>query len=96
VNRLAKYRKKPIVVEAIQYDGLNAVEIEEFVGHKIECGISDTAWEAGAAPPVMRLVISTLEGDMLASPGDWIIRGIKGECYPCKPDIFAGTYDPVE
>jgi hypothetical protein len=42
------------------------------------------------------LIISTLEGDLRASPGDWIIRGVKGEFYPCKPDIFAATYEPVE
>ena len=41
------------------------------------------------------LVIPTLEGDMTASPGDWIIKGIEGELYPCKPDIFAATYEPV-
>lgn len=43
-----------------------------------------------------RVVIRTLEGDMVAEPGDWIITGIKGERYPCKPDIFVATYEPVE
>ncbi len=43
-----------------------------------------------------RLTISTLEGNMIAEPGDWIITGVKGEQYPCKPDIFEMTYDPVE
>lgn len=48
-----------------------------------------------AAQATERTVIHTLEGDMVAAPGDWIITGIKGERYPCKPDIFEATYDPV-
>jgi len=90
------YRKRPVEVAAIQYNGFNADEIDAFVGHKLHRDIIDTAYQAGVAPPVMRLVISTLEGDMTASPGDWIIKGVKGEFYPCKPDIFEQTYDPVE
>ena len=92
---MARYRKKPIVIEAVQYDGLNAAEVDEFTGKKLERDIIDAAYQAGVAPPVMRLIIPTLEGDMLASPGDWIIKGISGEYYPCKPDIFAKTYDPI-
>ena len=90
------FRGKPVVVEAVRFNGLNAAEIDDFVGKKLERDIIDTAWKAGAAPPVMRLVISTLEGDMTASPGDWIIKGLKGEFYPCKPDIFEQKYEPVE
>jgi hypothetical protein len=89
------FRKKPVIIEAIQYNGLNAAEIDEFTGMKLERDIVDTAYQAGVAPPVMRLVISTLEGNMIASPGDWVIRGISGEYYPCKPDIFKKTYEPV-
>jgi hypothetical protein len=84
------YRKKPVEVAAIQYNGFNADEIDAFVGQKLRRSIIDTA------PPVIRLVIPTLEGDHIASPGDWIIKGVKGEFYPCKPDIFELTYDPVE
>ena len=60
---MAKFRKKPVVIEAVQTKE--------------------------------RVVISTLEGDMVAEPGDWIITGVKGEKYPCKPDIFEATYEPV-
>jgi len=81
---MAKYRKKPVVVEAIQFTGKNRKEIVEFVGksfiewtHHLEIGIE------------------TLEGDMKAKPNDWIIKGIKGEFYPCKPDIFEQTYEIV-
>ncbi len=93
---MAKYRKKPVVIDAIQFNNLNYREIEEFMGQELKKQIiSDTAYEAGVAPPQMGLIIPTLEGDMLASPRDYVIRGIKGEFYPCKPDIFVGSYDLV-
>lgn len=79
-----KFRKKPVVIEAVQYTGRNLVEIimwsnapeieEEFTGG---------------------LTIRTLEGDMRANVGDWIIKGVKGEFYPCKPDVFEATYEQV-
>lgn len=77
-----KYRKKPVVIEALQWTGDNRDEIK--------------AW-SGATDWYYRpeLVIPTLEGNMSAYPGDWIIKGVKGEFYPCKPDIFEATYDPV-
>ena len=73
-----KYRKKPVVIEAWQFDGINFPALHPFI------------WSGG------ELKIATLEGDMLVSPGDWVITGVKGEVYPCKPDIFEATYDPVE
>jgi len=76
-----RYRKKPVVIEAIQFDG-NFDEVEAFVG-------GDAEFRDG------QLVIATLEGAMRADPHDWIIRGVKGEFYPCKPDIFAATYEAV-
>lgn len=86
---MAKFRKKPVVIEAVQWTGdiLDAETIVEFA--------------ANAAQPTVgfqgdKLVIYTLEGVMEASPGDWIIRGVKGEMYPCKPDIFAATYEPSD
>jgi len=82
-----KYRKKPIVVEAVQWTGENVREIHYFAKKAL-------TW--GGNPGNEYIVIPTLEGDMMAMPGDWIIRGIKGELYPCKPDIFAATYEPVE
>lgn len=80
-----KFRKKPVVVEARLFDpGVDYDEATSVVGW---CG--GRAVDEGCA-------IDTLEGVMLASPGDWIIRGVQGEFYPCKPDIFAATYEPVE
>lgn len=79
-----KYRKKPVVIDAIQFQATNHDEIAEF------CRPQMIAVGGGRT-----LVIPTLEGKLVASDGDWIIRGVKGEFYPCKPDIFAATYEPV-
>jgi hypothetical protein len=90
---MAKYRKKPVVIDAMQ-----------FPGHRIDGVDAMLAFDdwivanQGDARPRYRgalLIIPTLEGEMEAQPGDWIIRGVKGELYPCKPDIFAATYDPA-
>ncbi len=78
-----KYRKKPVTIEAIQWLGTNLSEIDDFVGGSI-------------ANNGTTLVIHTLEGDMEASIGDYIIKGVKGEFYPCKPDIFLATYEKVD
>jgi hypothetical protein len=78
----AQFRKKPVVIEAMQLTPLNIDQIEEFVGG-----------DAGNTPD--GLVIATLEGAMHASIGDWIIKGVQGEFYPCKPDIFDATYEPA-
>jgi hypothetical protein len=94
---MAQYRKKPVVIEAVQFNNINAEEIIMFVGQSLVQEIeSDTAYEAGVAPPVSSLTIPTLEGNMKAMPNDWIIKGVKGEFYPCKPDIFAATYEAVD
>ena len=76
------YRKKPVVVEAVQWTGENHAEMCEFIDS-----------EAFDFTPRIELVIHTLEGDHHASPGDYIIKGVNGEFYPCKPDIFAKTYE---
>lgn len=80
-----KFRKKPVVVEAVLWLGDFSV-------------LPDWAQRAVVAefPAHNLCTISTLEGTMLATQGDWIIKGIKGEVYPCKPDIFAATYEPAE
>lgn len=78
-----KYVKKPVVVEAIKYDGTNKVEIQEFMDRYLD----DT--QDG------QLKIETLEGIMLANVGDYIIKGVSGEFYPCKPNIFEKTYEKV-
>lgn len=77
-----KYRKKPVVVEAIQYNGENKVEIQLFMNMYL-----DEVYK--------RLRIPTYEGYVFASIGDYIIKGVKGEFYPCKPDIFEKTYEMV-
>ena len=92
---MAKYRKKPVVIEAIQWTGLNLSEIKEFVGSALEYEIHDAAWEAGVGAPIIRMKIKTLEGDHECKEGDFVIKGIQGEFYPCKPDIFVKTYDEV-
>jgi len=83
---MSKYRKKPVVIDAIQFvDGAkNRHEVLEFTGLA-------AYWRATA--DAGEIVIKTLEGEMVGSVGDWIIRGVNGEIYPCKPDIFAKTYD---
>lgn len=89
------YRKKPVVIEAMQFRGVDTAL------HDIDYVVSFDDWMvANQGDAVCRyvgetLVIPTLEGDMTATPGDWIIRGIQGELYPCKPDIFAATYEPL-
>ena len=79
-----KYRKKPVVIEAIQWDGTNYDEIGDWMG------LNSTLEIDG------QFIIPTLEGDMRVSEGDWVIRGVNGEFYPCKPDIFEKTYEPAE
>lgn len=91
-----KYRKKPVVIEAIQWTGLNLEEIKAFAGGSLIYDILDTAWEVGKGRPHVFIKIKTLEGDMTASEGDYIIRGVSGELYPCKPDIFKKTYEVVK
>lgn len=79
-----KFRKKPVEIEAVQWNGLeDNPKLQAFAGHWV-----DLYWPNKPA-------ITTQEGAMTVSPGDWVIRGIKGEYYPCKPDIFAASYDPV-
>ena len=92
-----KYRKIPVVIEAIQWNGRNLKEIKDFVGESLEYEIYDAAWRAGTGtPPQTHMAIKTLEGEMQVSKGDYIIKGVHGEFYPCKPDIFAKTYELVE
>ena len=85
-----KYRKKPVVIEAIQFN-------ENFIGTKCSYEFWK-AFEEGIISQTEdkdKLIIKTLEGDMTASKGDYIIKGVNGEFYPCKPDIFEKTYEAV-
>lgn len=79
---VAFYRKKPVVIQAVIWTGTNATEILQFCS---KCFIIEEN----------NLKIATLEGTMSASPGDYIIRGVEGEFYACKPDIFKKTYESV-
>jgi hypothetical protein len=81
-----RFRKKPIVIDAIQWTGENAPDVLEF---------SDFALPVGLRDGKRTVTIPTPEGEMIAHVGDWIIRGVKGEYYPCKPDIFEATYEFV-
>lgn len=81
-----RYRKKPVVIDAVQF--VNGEQPSNFAADVIAGNVRYT--EEGT------MLIRTLEGVMEAQSGDWIIRGVKGELYPCKPDIFAATYEPAE
>ena len=89
------YRKKPVIIEARQFtSGPRSVDIGELARW---CG---GEWYFGSTDPANHaaqyIMIPTLEGHMRADTGDWIIKGVKGEFYPCKPDIFEATYEPAE
>lgn len=85
---IQKYRKKPVVIEAVKWAGNNEDEIVKFCGRdKINLGSGRHGWY---------LTIKTLEGWMYANIGDYIIKGVKGEFYPCEPDIFKLTYERVK
>lgn len=104
-----QFRKRPVVIDAMQFDGSwgSALDVMRW-----ECGAyyvapayehdlrRDSELDGSTGGVLDRaeafLVIPTLEGDHRADRGDWIIRGVKGEFYPCKPDIFEATYDVVE
>ncbi len=80
-----KYRKKPVVIEAVQWTGDNLKEVLDFM-----------KWRNANHDEANGLVIHTLEGNHQARVGDFIIKGVHGEFYPCKPDIFAKTYEPED
>ena len=85
---MAQYRKKPVVIEAIQLEDLEVYTLMS-IQHLV--GLGRDIFEVKGDG----LIIKTLEGDMKASIGDFIIKGIQGEFYPCKPDIFEKTYEKV-
>ena len=81
------FRKKPAEIEAVRF---------EKPYHRVKEVCRSIRWIKGENGSIVYGLIPTLEGDMRADLGDWIIRGIQGEFYPCKPDIFAATYEPVD
>ena len=95
---MEKYRKKPVVVEAIKYCGDNLEDVLAFTGKHPrwdEWFASFDEYAAHVANDHQMFKILTLEGTMKAMPGDWVIKGVQGEFYPCKPEIFEKTYEKV-
>ena len=93
-----KYRKRPVVIDAIQWTGENQREMWDFLTGRTNdyMSVSGDNFYIDHSKIKGGLVIKTLEGEHLASIGDYIIKGVKGEFYPCKPDIFEATYEPVK
>jgi len=105
---MKKYKKKPITIEAIQWPGKGHPQVDQDIGYYLNyfwiqgffdfikpllnkqghCKICEKSYSIHGS-------IQTLEGEHIVCPGDWVIKGIKGEFYPCKPDIFEKTYDLV-
>lgn len=85
---MARFRKKPVVIDAVRFDGSarSSNLILEWIGTNGQQARNFRG----------KLIIDTLEGSMSADMGDWIIRGVQGEFYPCKPDIFTATYEPAD
>lgn len=99
------FRKKPITIEAVQLLDENWDEICEHAGVGLPVNLNPYGVRMGRYGEItagvegegrLGLVIPTLEGAFIANEGDWIIKGVQGEIYPCKPDIFEQTYEPVD
>lgn len=100
---MGKYRKKPVVVEAVQLRWDTWNEMCDFAGvgklsdGKPEgCYIDEEGWATIGTTDILGLQIPTLEGVLIARQNDWVIKGVQGELYACKPDIFELTYEPVK
>lgn len=90
MNGTQRFRKKPVEIEAWQYPANPSV----YDNARLHRWVNENGGETQVTKVGNAIV--TLEGLMIVSPGDWIIRGVQGEFYPCKPDIFAATYEAVE
>lgn len=95
---MSKYRKKPVVIEAFQYDGdlkgsNGDYYVPQFAIDAFEKGV--LIYDSVDGGPPCELFVNTLEGNLHVSVGDYLIQGVKGELYPCKPDIFEATYEAV-
>ena len=89
---MSLWRKKPVVIEAFRWTGdIDQAEDPEWCVDAVKAG---TVWFNRTHEPC-QMIIATLEGNHAANPGDWIIKGVQGELYPCKPDIFTATYEPA-
>jgi len=99
---MAKYRKRPVVVEAVQLTWENWGQVCELLGNEtfrrgaVGTFLDENGYPTKDVTDRIGLFLPTEEGVMLARQGDWIIKGVKGEVYLCKPEIFEETYEPVE
>lgn len=91
-----KFRKKPVVIEAVQFQGFSGDNGQVKLSERPNWLTSQFGRDVLFFGELNTLTIRTLEGDMKANVGDYIIKGVNGEFYPCKPDIFEKTYEPVE
>lgn len=91
-----RYVKKPIAIEAVKWKGFNNDEIKDFAGDSVKIEVIREGDADNGIPPSVDCSIETLEGVMKANVGDYIIKGVNGEFYPCKQDIFEKTYDKVD
>ncbi|WP_293905917.1 hypothetical protein [Phenylobacterium sp.] len=102
---MGKFRKKPVVIDAVRFtnavarEGWRTADLQQNHWLHEACRegilvICKSAVQGRSTPPPF-ILIRTLEGELSGLPGDWIIRGVKGELYACKPDIFAATYEPA-
>lgn len=90
-----RFTKKPVEIEAHRYDGANSAEVVAWADTEYVFTVPDGPDADLRRPDGELLMIRTLEGMLHVSVNDWVIRGVKGEFYPCKPDIFEATYDAV-
>ena len=91
-----RYRKIPHIVEAVQWDGYNLSEVVKFCEGKLTYKMCDSAWKVNKGAPIITdMYIETLEGKMHISKGDYIVKGTKGEFYPCKPEVFEEVYEYI-
>lgn len=88
-----KYRKKPVIIDAVRWTGANLNECQAFLGEDYIRFMRQPPTPTGTPHT---LFIATLEGEMEAPVGHWLIQGVKGEHYSCDPDVFAATYEPAE
>lgn len=89
---MPEFRKRPVKIEAYHWLGLGSAYAP---GWLVDALLDGTARQTDPGAPDSTIVISTLEGEMTAQLGDWIIQGVRGEIYSCKPDIFEAIYEPV-
>ena len=88
-----KFKKRPVIIEAIQWNATNSAW--QGIEGIMDMGLAQKRWKPGLRGSDTFYIV-TLEGDMIVSQGDWVIKGVSGEFYPCKPDIFDLTYEEVK